>query len=583
MTIRPFFLHLLATLLVSASVWAQEGEPALSPLDAEAAAAFERLDSGDIDAAEASFVALTEREPGYARGHAGLATVFAARADWAAALATAERATQLESMNVLANVILCRAHVAMGDLSAAERSCTVAAELAPDEPTIYQSACAAALGQYEWTRAVAWCGAGAEIDPSSPELLWRLGVALANIGQSDAAEIACARAVELAPGDGMPHYCEGVVEMEARNYSAAWNACDRGLGVAPGNGLLWYCRGMASLQQDQVEAALADCQQAVTTAPREALGHFCIGRIARARGDWDGARAALQRAIDLNAALDEARATMGDVYTRAGDLAAGEQWLREAIDRAPTGDRYAQLGMNLFAQRRFEDALAAYVEADRRNPGQPAYLANLGVCSRSLGRVDEALDYLSRAISAEPSNPGWSATYAEIAIGEGRPADATDALRAALGRHPGEARLLELLCEAQVRSEAWVEAELTCNRAIATTPENPVPYGLLGVLYIETGRPDEAETALRGATGRGARDAATWINLGTVLMVQDQVEDALSAYATAVAADPTAAWARYAYGLALRDAGRRDESQRQLCEAADLEPSNAAYASACGR
>ncbi len=106
---------------------------------------------------------------------------------------------------------------------------------------------------------------------------------------------------------------------------------------------------------------------------------------------------------------------------------------------------------------------------------------------------------------------------------------------------------------------------------------------MLAVALLEQGRPAEAEAALRDAIRLGADDTATLVNLGHALMMQARPTDALVPYGRAVSADPGAAHARYAWGLALHDTGRRDEATEQFCEAARIEPENPDYREACGR
>ena len=570
------FLIALAALAFAVPAVAQD-----DPLEQAILQGYAAMQTGDLATATAIFETVVGQAPSYGPGHAGLAAVAAAEADWDAVVPLARTAISYDPTIPLAHGLLCRALVVRGEHGEALVSCDRSIELAPDDPQPRASACAASLALRRYPTAARQCAGAVDADLSDASSWWRLGVALTHIGQLGDAESQCRAAIDTAQGEPMAHYCLGSVQLHRRDFEGALTTCQRAVEVGPSNALAHYCRGMAQLGRGDIDAARTDCDRAVSLAPGEALGHYCLGRIARDEGRWDAAVQHLDAALQRNDTLVEARGSIGDVLTRAGDPVAGEDWIRQALDSDPSAERYAQLGQNLFAQRRYDDALEAYADADQRRPGHVATLANMGLCHHGAGRTTEGLALLERAIEAEPTNPAWARTLVDTALSDGRYIPAIEAARDAVERHPDHPELNTLLCSALVRSSNYDEAEPACVRAGTVAPSDPTPQGLLGVVYIETNRPTEAETVLRAAVGLGAEDPYTWINLGNTLINLGRASDAVEVFDEATRRGPTLAMGFYGLGVARYDSGDAEGARAAFCRARELQPGRVQWQEAC--
>jgi len=158
------------------------------------------------------------------------------------------------------------------------------------------------------------------------------------------------------------------------------------------------------------------CEEAVTLDAEYDAAYTLIG-VAHLIDLWFGwgesprasmnqATAALQKAISLAPLSDFAHANLGHLYLMQERfdeaIVAGEK----SITLNPNGDYNMVLfAMTLMYSGRNEDAISLYKEAWRLNPYCPAwYIHAAGVAYRNLGKWDEAIAVLKRALEVKPDH-----------------------------------------------------------------------------------------------------------------------------------------------------------------------------------
>jgi tetratricopeptide (TPR) repeat protein len=196
----------------------------------------------------------------------------------------------------------------------------------------------------------------------------------------------------------------------------------------------------------------------------------------------------------------------------------------------------------MLRRRRTAQAVALLAAADSDDP---AILLDLGEALAAVGRGQEAEPYFRRVLETEPENFAALFGLGRWLLTQGQPAAALDLLR----------------------------------RAQAVAPDGADTDGaLVGALIAQgnaaydNGDPVQAEPLYREAIGRGLDLVAAYNNLGNALTAQLRLPEALEAYRTALAIDPGADSAGFAYSLCLLLAGEEAEGRRRFEHRRKVEP-----------
>lgn len=208
----------------------------------------------------------------------------------------------------------------------------------------------------------------------------------------------------------------------------------------------------------------------------------------------------LERAREL---LTSARAALGDERLRGGDRAAGVELFRAAVAEAPEG---------------MSDKL--FLEVVSQLP------ANLYV----LGEREAALE-LARTVEA---------------------------------RAGGNAPRLLVVASFYLGIERPDEAARVAQAALALKPDLASAHQVLGTSYRYALRLDDAASEFARAVELDPKSASARHTLAELRRATGKPEEALSLYREQLAADPQDANAHSGLVLALFDAGRREEAEREL-------------------
>jgi tetratricopeptide (TPR) repeat protein len=301
----------------------------------------------------------------------------------------------------------------------------------------------------------------------------------------------------------------------------------------------------------QPEKAAALFAEVVAARPLPQT-HILIGRAYRDAGEYARATAALQAALKLDPSVPRAHYYLGMV--RLADAMSGEGRLEAAMAefraelRVSPADPAAndQLGLALLDADRPQEALGPLEAAVRALP-RPQHLLHLGRCLFQLGRVEESVMLLERALqeSRDPAEQGrlqfqlglalrklGQAERAARALAESRrleaaaqpaasgpdalpmapetsplaelPLPARAALRASTRRVLTRASLNAGILRAQ--REAFDEAAVLIADAASLEPAFPRVQASLGIAYFNARRFDAAVPALERALASDAAD-----------------------------------------------------------------------------
>jgi adenylate cyclase len=124
------------------------------------------------------------------------------------------------------------------------------------------------------------------------------------------------------------------------------------------------------------------------------------------RSSMKEATTALKKSITLNSQSDFAYANLGHLYLMQERHDEATEAGEKSVALNPNGDyNMVLLGMTLMYSGRDEEAISLYKKAWRLNPYCPAwYIHAAGVAYRGLGKWDEAIAVLKRALEKKPDH-----------------------------------------------------------------------------------------------------------------------------------------------------------------------------------
>jgi type II secretory pathway predicted ATPase ExeA/tetratricopeptide (TPR) repeat protein len=194
----------------------------------------------------------------------------------------------------------------------------------------------------------------------------------------------------------------------------------------------------------------------------------------------------------------------------------------------------------------------------------------MGTSLARSGRFDEAIAAFREALRIEP---GYANAYYNLGLSlleTQRPREAADALESAISLSPGDAGAQRALGVALRQSGEQEEAVRALRRAVALDSGDVLALQHLGRLHRERGELEEAAAAIRNAIRLKPEEPSLYQELGFTLRAEGRLEEAVTALESAVELDSNLALAHYTLGVTLYELGRRSDAEIELAEAKRL-------------
>jgi tetratricopeptide (TPR) repeat protein len=192
--------------------------------------------------------------------------------------------------------------------------------------------------------------------------------------------------------------------MEVNDLDAAARDLDEAIALAPQWAAAHFERGKLSLRADDMEAASRSFRQAAVLMPRFGPAWANLGATLGELDQPDAALDAFVHALQCDPVSHQTLNNIGVVSRELGKLGESEAAFRQVIQLAPDmAFGYYNLGHTLFLQGRYQAALGAYAEGQRRDPERnPVQATRLAMCRLAAGDAAGALNDLQRAIGGLP-------------------------------------------------------------------------------------------------------------------------------------------------------------------------------------
>jgi len=122
------------------------------------------------------------------------------------------------------------------------------------------------------------------------------------------------------------------------------------------------------------------------------------------------------------------------------------------------------------------------------------------------------------------------------------------------------------------RARDWKQAEALCQQVLAAKPRDADALHLLGVVFKETGRFEDAIATLREAIAQKPADPFQWMNLGEAYRKAERLTEAVECHRKAIGLNENIPEAHFNLGVTYRDLGQTDGAIAALRRAISLRP-----------
>jgi tetratricopeptide (TPR) repeat protein len=216
-------------------------------------------------------------------------------------------------------------------------------------------------------------------------------------------------------------------------------------------------------------------------------------------------------------------------------------------------------------------ALRALEHARTKMPDDPKLLLDLGIQEMDVDLLPKARESLNLARKLDPKNPDTIYALARVETEEQHMQAAEIDLRAYLAKRPEDAsahfglgRVLEI-------EQRTAEAKIEFERSIQLQPVQTESYYELGQMELEVHHDAQATPRFTKVLERDATHGGALTGMGIVAFRAKNYAEAEQYLARAEKTAPNYQPAHYYRGLALARLGQKEESQRELQAASELD------------
>ncbi len=348
-------------------------------------------------------------------------------------------------------------------------------------------------------------------------------------GQLDEARGCYEQVLRHDPGHAEANQLMGLVARRLGDDAAAETCFRRSLAAHPAQPHVWNNLGNLLLAGARAVEAEQALRQAVALQPAYADAHFNLSRALQRTARPRDAAASLARAWQLTttptASMWQLKA---QIESDSGELGAAESTLRSALSQCPgAAALWHNLAVTLQRGHRYAEALRAHEQASVLGLDAADAHYNRGNTLQSLGRIDDALAAYQAALQREPLHPLALYDLARLRWRLGHTDFDTEARRA-VALAPQLATASGVLGQLFRQAGRFEEAVPCFREALRRDPSNPGFLDGLGGCLVRLGEVDPGLTLHREALTLAPRDPEILSNLCTSLLVAGRTDEALT-------------------------------------------------------
>ncbi len=309
--------------------------------------------------------------------------------------------------------------------------------------------------------------------------------------------------------------------------------------------------------------------------------HYERGLDLYSSGDRAGAEQEFRKAVDERPADGQFVASLTKLYVAQSQPNAALEVIRSYTKVCgATALGYALEAEVLFQQRHYDDAMVAIISSMKLFPDNARMHQLLGLLLLIKRDNSDASIELQKAEALDPNNADIRYYYGRTLYLTGHYAEARDQFLACLKSDPTYRKALENLGLSYQAVNNYTEAAKYYQRAIerekSEKAQHGEPFGYYGAMLIEMGQTNQALTVLQEGVAASPRSMVVNFQLGRVLFVLDQLQEAQHFLEIADNLDPYYAPTHYLLGRIYNKQKRASEADQEFkkFQSLDKNPAN---------
>jgi putative PEP-CTERM system TPR-repeat lipoprotein len=392
-------------------------------------------------------------------------------------------------------------------------------------------------------------------------------------GDFAAAVIELKNALQQNPDSADAHLLLGEAFLEIGNPAGAVKQLSRARDLGRNTDQLRFMLAEARLRTGDYAALLDDLPSDSPLDEPAAVNLYVIrGEALFALGRIKEAKEVFGRALAANP-VAAAYACLARVALLESDLGEAERLVGEGLAASPNNISLVMLnGERLMAQRRFAEAEAAFVQAEKINPND--LVARLGVVRAQIGqgKLLDAKAGIEQLLAEAPRNPTILLLQGVVALQSNDYGTAQRSAQQVLSVDENNLAAMFVAGAASFALEQLEHANRLLTRYVAEVPKDTMARRLLAATQLRLGQAGAAFRTLTAAPETADTDAESLALMSAAAIISGNAEAGVQYLERAVVQSPEDAALRSRLGLMRIAAGDPTQGALDLAEALKLDP-----------
>jgi uncharacterized protein (TIGR02996 family) len=344
---------------------------------------------------------------------------------------------------------------------------------------------------------------------------------------------------------------------------------DEVLAKQPTNAQALLTKARFLIVERKMDDALIKTKAATVADPQSVMGHYMLGTIYSARSDVDAAAQEFREVLKLNPRAVPAQLQLAQLEMRRGGAASSVQLAEQAVSNQP---------QNPIARLVLVKSLTAKGDLPRANdelnkllkeyPNASPVHTQAGVLAMLKKDNEGARREFEKAYALDNKSNEAVAGLVALEVAGGKTPDALKRIDAQRAKTPNNSMLEVLAARTHIANRDMANAETTLRKAIEYDSSNLTAYAMLGQVYLQQKKMDQAIGEFESMTKQQPKNVAAHTMIGMILQTQGKNAEAQKRYEQILTIDSRSPVAANNLAWMYAEAGTNLDQALQLAQTA---------------